>query len=347
MHDMIIIGGGPAAAAAAFYAIDKQLDVLMVYEDLGGKVGQRESMIGYDTGTLGSATRRYVRKNGRDVAELIPSLPANAALRLLISHAMHSCHVRHDRVVRVQPGDHAFAVETGGHGVLHAKTVIMATGATPRELDVPGAAHVIDRGMDYSITTYAQHTRGQQVAVIGGTTRALLGAAELSQVAAHVFVIIPDRNVAPTPLSNALLQQHNLTLISGYDVAEVTGDHTIESLILRTGSHTRQIFVQRAFVDLGLMPNSELVRSLGCTDENGFIIVDCHMATPIPGLFAAGDVTTAAGEQVLIAIGDGARAAKSAHTHLLTRAVSRAQERARTAGSTAVLERETGDAAHI
>lgn len=325
MYDVVIIGGGPAAAGAAFYASEKRLHALMVYEELGGKVGQRESLISYDQGAQGSSTRRYVKRDDREVAELIPALPANAAVRLLISHIMHHGSVRRDQVTHIKRSGTYWSIETGNNGLLPARTVIMATGTVPRRLELPGADRLVDPGMDYSIATYAQHMQGQPVAVIGWTVRALLGAAELAQVATHVFVIIPDPHFVPTPLSEKLGRQDNITLLAGYEITQLIGNRTIEAIEVRAGSDSRCINVQRAFVDLGLQPNSQLVQPLGCTNPDGFIVVDQHMATNIPGLFAAGDVTTAAGEQVLIAIGDGARAAKSAHQFILQGAMDEQQ----------------------
>jgi thioredoxin reductase len=325
MHDLIIIGGGPAAMAAASYALDKQLDTLVIYEDLGGKIGRSESLIGNGASQHQSdRTRRFLHELHVGAAPARQYLPANDMLRLLIQRLMQSGCVLHDRVLSVMPGLSFFSVEMQTQGVLQASTVIVATGATPRLLEAPGARKLIDPSMSYSITTYAAQTAGQRVAVIGGTARAIIGAAELAQHADQVALITPDDAALTTPLGAALQRQPNVEILAGYEVLDVIGQQSVEALALRCGQQTRWLSVQRAFVDLGLRPNSEIVRDLVVTDRDGFIVVDQRNATSAPGLFAAGDVTAAPGEHVLVAIGDGARAAMSAYEYCLTRRLAQA-----------------------
>ena len=154
MYDVVIIGGGAAATAAAWYALEKQLNFVLIAETLGGKTGQGASRLHYEGGA--SVTRRYVRRGDREVAEVMPPLPAHRLVRLLVDDVLHAQRVHQDRVLNITPGAGFFAVETGKQGVLHTSNVIVATGAAPRTLDVPGAARLIDPRMDYSPTTYAQ-----------------------------------------------------------------------------------------------------------------------------------------------------------------------------------------------
>lgn len=319
MHDLVIVGGGPTAFAAAFYAIDKQLDVLLIYEELGGKVGRREGVVRYDEGEQASSTRRYVRRDDRTVLELMPAMPAHRLVRLLVSHVMHAECVLADRVLQVAQGNSGLAVQTRTRGVVQARTVLIATGAAPRRLDVPNAEQLIDNAMDYSIATYAQQVSGQRVAVIGTTSRALLGVVELVRAAAHVTLIVPDPACLQTPLGQALCHHPAVEILASAEVIEAHGSLALEALEVQVDGHPRRIAVDRAFVDLGLLPNSDLVRGLAELDARGYIVVDQHNATATPGLFAAGDVTTVGDEHVLAAIGDGARAAKSAYIHVITR----------------------------
>jgi thioredoxin reductase len=328
MHDLIIIGGGPAAMAAASYALDKQLDTLMIYDDLGGKIGRSESRIGndaYQRQHQSDRTRRFLHEMQVGAAPARQYLPANDTIRLLIQRLMQSGCVLHDRVLSVAAGLSFFSVEMATQGVLQASAVIVATGATPRLLEAPGARKLIDPSMSYSITTYAAQTAGQRVAVIGSTPRAIMGAAELAQHADQVALILPNAAALSTRLGAAVRSQPNIEILAGYEVLEVIGQQHIEALALRRAQQTRWLSVQRAFVDLGLQPNSEIVRKLVVTDHDGFIVVDQSNATSAPGLFAAGDVTAAPGEYVLIAIGDGARAAMSAYEYCLARRLSQVQ----------------------
>ena len=295
MYDLIIIGGGPAAAAAAVYALGKQLDFLVIYAELG-KAGQTQQL-------AGKAEEEY--------------LPGAEAVRLFERRVVSQAgRVLHDRVTEVAKESDRFRVVTQRHGVQESVTVIVATGATPIELAVPGAQELLGYGLGYSITTHAHIMAKKRVAVIGATVRALRGAAELARTAAQVYLIAPDAAGIETPL--ARLRRHpHVEILEGYEVQEVTGTQSIEQLVVARNEQTRQLQVDAVFVDLGLVPNSTFVRPLVQTDPDGFIWVDERNGTTLPGLFAAGDVTTAFGEQILIALGDGARAALSAYDYLL------------------------------
>lgn len=197
--------------------------------------------------------------------------------------------------------------------------MIVATGATPTPLDVSGARELLGYGLGYSATTHAHLLEGKAAAVIGTTVRALRGAAELAQRASRVYLIAPDATGMTTPLAQALRKRPNVEALAGYQVQQIVGVTNVQELIVAREDEIRHLRVDAAFVDLGLMPNSMMVRPIVQTDLDGFIWVDDRNATTLPGLFAAGDVTTAFGEQVLIAIGEGARAALSAYDYLLAR----------------------------
>jgi thioredoxin reductase len=296
MYDLIIIGGGPAAAAAAVYAMGKQLHFLVIYDELG-KAGRTQQLAGVP-GAEFLAGADAVRVFERQVAQTNRTL----------------C----DHVAEVSQDSGVFRVATRQHGTKSATALIVATGATPIGLDVPNAKHLLGNGLGYSITTHAQLMNGKQVAVIGTTVRALRGVAELSRNAAQVSLVAPETACLDTPLAAALEQRHNVEILSGYTVEELIGEAHIQAVIVARAGQTRRLNVDAAFVDLGLLPNSASVRGLVRTDQDGFIWVDERNATSTPGIFAAGDVTTAFGEQIMIAIGDGARAAISAYEYLLT-----------------------------
>jgi len=296
MYDLIIIGGGPAAAAAAVYALGKQLHFLVIYADLG-KAGRTQQLAG-EPGIEFLAGAEAVRIFERQVAETNRTL----------------C----DHVTAVSQDSGVLRVATQNHGTKSASALIVATGATPIGLELPNAKNLLGNGLGYSITTHAQLMTGKHVAVIGTTIRALRGVAELSRSAGHVYLIAPDTACLDTPLAAALEQRPNVEILSGYAVEELVGARNIEALIVTRAGQTRRLSVDAAFVDVGLLPNSGIVHGLVQTDQDGFIWVDERNATSAPGIFAAGDVTTSFGEQIMIAIGDGARAAISAYEYLLT-----------------------------
>lgn len=330
-YDLLIIGGGPAALSAAFYARTKQLNSVMLYEELGGKLGWRQRCTGpYEELSEGGLGRRQLGDAlTRDLLDLEEEyLPGNEVVRLLMSRTvMQAGQVIHDRALKVAVRDDGFQIETQKYGVLQSTVVLVATGAAPLRLNVPGAHCLAGQQLGYSIRTYAHLVAGKRVAVIGATPRALRGAAELARTATKVYLIAPEAEPgappggypAKAPLIGALRRWPNIEVLAGYEVQEVIGAAGIEALIVAQAGQTRRINVDRGFVDLGVVPQSDLVQGLVATDPEGFIVVDDGNATTMPGLFAAGDVTTVFCEQVLVAVGDGARAAMHAYDYLLAR----------------------------
>jgi thioredoxin reductase len=298
MYDVIIVGGGPAAAAAAVYALGKQLDFLVIYAELG-KAGRVQHLA------------------GQHEAEPLPGAEAVRLFEREVS--ANTGRTMHDRVTEIAKTSGVFRVDTQFHGILESAAVIVATGATPIALKVPGANELLGYGLGYSIATHATLAQGKRVAVVGTTVRALRGVAELARVADAIYLVATDASELRTPLATAARRYENVEILEGYAVAELVGTRNVERLVLARDGATRQLAVDAVFVDLGLVPNSAMVRRIAQIDAEGFIWVDERNATTVPGLFAAGDVTTAFGEQILIAIGDGARAALSAYDYLLTR----------------------------
>jgi len=299
MYDVIIVGGGAAALSAGIYALGKQLDFLLIYEDVGGKAGTRQQL-------AGQAEEEYLA--GAEAVLLFERRLTTQAGRTL-----------RDRVMEITKRDGVFHIATQHYGDKQAMAVIVATGATPIALDVPGASAMLGQGLGYSATTHAHLLSGKIAAVVGTTVRALRGAAELSRSAERVYLIAPDATGLATPLGRAVRDRPNVEVFAGYHVKQVGGALSVERLVIERADDTKTLPVDAAFVDLGLTPNSSLVRRIAQTDLDGFIWVDDRNATTQPGLFAAGDVTTAFGEQIMIAIGEGAKAALSAYDHVLSR----------------------------
>lgn len=297
MYDLIVIGGGPAALAATFYALGKLLNVVMVYEELGGKIGWLHSLGG---------------------PEQAADLPGNELAHLLTMRTLTQPErTIDDRVLAVTADGPIFQVRTEQHGVLRSHTVLVATGATPRKLDAPGTDQVSEDGLGYSATTLAHLTRGQRVAVIGGTNRALSGAAELVDTAAQVYLVAPDALALSTPLGQALRRHSRVEILERWSVTRLESYGSMIHVTIAQQGQQRALSVDRVFVALGLVPNSEIVRDLAVIDAEGFIKVNALYQTSAPGLFAAGDVSSIFSENVLIAIGDGARAAMVAYDYLL------------------------------
>jgi thioredoxin reductase len=298
MHDLIIIGGGAAGMAAALYALGKGLDSVTIYEEVGGKAGTQQQL-------AGQSGEEYLA--GAEAVQLFE--------RRVTSHAGA---VLRDRVIDLRKQRGVFHVETQRHGALEARAVLIATGATPLKLDVPGAKALLDHGIGYSIATHSQLLAGKRVAVVGTTPRALRGVIELARVAEQVYLIAPDSTGLASPLARSLRRFANVDILSGQRVVEIVGATGVEQVAVERDGERSWLRVDAIFADLGLLPNSGIVRQLARVNVDGFIMVDEKNATTQRGLFAAGDVTTAFAEQMLIAIGDGARAAASAYEYILS-----------------------------
>jgi alkyl hydroperoxide reductase subunit F len=300
MYDIIVIGGGPAGLTAAIYAIRKRLNVLLISKDLGGKTNYHLELPDQEN---------YLVIRGVEVVDKFKSELEylNFARRM-------------EKVEKVLKQDDHFVVQLAGGVELEAKAVIVATGAKQQFLDVPGEREYLSRGLCYSAVSYAPLFIDKKAVVIGNGELALRSAAELATVAERVHLVGAGGAVLETPLGQKVKGSPNVTVLEGYEVTKVLGNGYAERVVVRDPAGTEMdIPADGTFVEKALQPNSQMVADLVETDEEGFIIVDCQSCTNVPGLFAAGDVTHIAAEQVLVAVGEGVKACLSAYEYLLPR----------------------------
>jgi thioredoxin reductase len=299
MRDVVIIGGGPAGLAAAAYAAHLRLDTLVIAPDLGGKISHTFALRGLP-----------------DVETVVGGdLVRSFAARIYQAPDLHDPRI----VKAVELSDEGFAVRLADGDSLLTRTVIVATGARPRRLYVPGEERYWGRGVSFSAISHAPLLAGRATAVVGSGKSAQIAALELARIASwvHLVALRPDELREPY---GALLRQHpNISFYSGWEVERIEGDDFVRNIVLlgRDGA-TRTIEVEGVFIELGLIPESELVAELVSRDEIGRIQVDQRARTSRPGIFAAGDVTNIYAEQVPIAIGEGVKAAISAWEHIVT-----------------------------
>jgi alkyl hydroperoxide reductase subunit F len=298
MYDLIIIGGGPAGLTAAIYAIRKRLNVLLLTKDLGGKTNFRLAL---------PWIQEYQVVRGLEVVNKFRS-----ELEYL-DFARHMEDV--EKVARKNGG---FAVTTKGGAELEAKAVIIATGARQVRMGIPGEKEFTMKGLCYSALSYAPLFIDKTAVVIGDGDLALRSGAELATVARHVYMVCSGDKMLATPMGKKLSSAANVTILKGYEVLEVKGDEYARALCLKDSSgKTVEYPTDAIFVEKALTPNSDMVKDTVKLDERGRIIIDDANRTNVPGIFAAGDVTNGFAEQVLIAVGEGAKAALSAYEFLL------------------------------
>jgi thioredoxin reductase len=221
-------------------------------------------------------------------------------------------------VEKVTRQDGHFDVFLEDGDVLSTKAVIVATGTQQQWLDVPGEREYLSRGLCYSATSYAPMFIDKKTVVVGNGELALRSAAELATVAEHVTVVGPTGPVLDSPLGQKLQKTENVSILEGYQVTSVLGNGYAERIVVEDPEGNElDIPADGTFVEKALIPNSMMVADLVETDEEGFINVDCYSRTNVPGVFAAGDVTSIFAEQVLVAVGEGVKAALSAYEYLL------------------------------
>lgn len=298
MYDLIIVGGGPAGLTAAIYAIRKRLNVLLLTKDFGGKTNFRLAL-------------PWIHEY-----QVVRGLETVSKFRSELEYLDFARQM--DDVQKVSRNNGAFSVSTKGGQNLATKSVIIATGARQVRMDVPGEKEFTMKGLCYSALSYAPLFIDKTTVVIGDGDLALRSGAELATVAKHVYMACTSDKAFRSPLGGKLKSAPNVTILAGSQVVEVKGDDYARSLVLKDASgKTAQYDADALFVEKALVPNSDMVKELIKLDEQGQIIVDCANRTNVPGIFAAGDVTNGYAEQVLIAVGEGAKAALSAYEYLL------------------------------
>ena len=300
MYDLIVVGGGPAGLTAAIYAIRKRLNVLLISKDLGGKTNFHLELPGQEN---------YLVIRGVEVVDKFKSELEylNFARRM-------------EKVEKIAKQDENFAVQLEGGAELLTKAVIIATGAKQQFLDVPGEREYLSRGLCYSAISYAPLFIDKKAVVIGGGDLALRSAAELATVAEQVHLVGATGEVLETPLGQKVKTAPNVTILEGFEVTRVLGNGYAERVVVRDPKGAEMdIPADGTFVEKALRPNSQMVADLVETNDEGFIVVDCQSCTNVPGIFAAGDVTHIVAEQVLVAVGEGVKAALSAYEYLLPR----------------------------
>jgi thioredoxin reductase len=297
MYDLIVIGGGPAGITAAVTAINRRLETLIIAERWGGQ------------------TTYSMDLEDADIHGIITGEELLSRFRQQLDYLDFCRH--HDRVVKVSPVDNHFEVVTQDNDCFETRALIIATGAKPERLNVPGEERLLGRGLSYSVVTHGSLFLGKPVAVIGTYRRAQLAALELAQYAHHVYLFAPTLLPTDEPLVSTLRRMDNMTIHEGATVLEIRGDRYVDGIAVELVDGARvDLPVKGIFVKLPRTANSELVRDWLDLDKEGRIRINLYGTTSHPGVFAAGDVTHIS-EQVLVHIGEGAKVAIEAHSFLL------------------------------
>jgi alkyl hydroperoxide reductase subunit F len=303
--DVLVVGGGPAGAAAAIYAARKGIRTGVAAERFGGQVLDTMAIENFisvqetEGPKLARALEEHTRQYDVDIMNL------QRAAKLIPASAVGQLH----------------QVEFSSGATLKAKTIILATGARWREMNVPGEQEYRNKGVAYCPHCDGPLFKGKRVAVIGGGNSGVEAAIDLAGIVSHVTLIEFDSQLrADAVLQRKLHSLPNVNVITSALTSEVKGDgKKVTGLTYkdRNSDEFHAIELEGIFVQIGLLPNSEWLKGSVELSPRGEIVVDAKGQTSLPGVFAAGDVTTAPYKQIVIAMGEGAKASLAAFDHLI------------------------------
>jgi NADH-dependent peroxiredoxin subunit F len=304
-YDVLIVGGGPAGAAAAVYAARKGIRTGIAAERFGGQVNDTLAIENYisvlstDGPKFSMALESHVKDYGVDVM----NLQRGEAL-----------------IPATTPGG-LVELKLASGGSLKSKTVIISTGARWRNVNVPGEQEYKNKGVAYCPHCDGPLFKGKRVAVIGGGNSGVEAAIDLAGIVSHVTLLeFGDQLRADAVLVKKLESLPNVVILKQAQTSEFTGTAgKLDGLnyVDRATGENRRVEVEGVFVQIGLVPNTEWLRGTIELSKHGEIIVDAKGQTSVPGVFAAGDATTVPYKQIIIAAGDGAKAALSAFDHII------------------------------
>lgn len=308
--DVLVVGGGPAGAAAAVYAARKGIRTGVVAERFGGQVLDTMAIENYlsvletEGPKFAVAMEQHVKAYDVDILNL-------------------------QRAARLIPGK-SIRVELDNGAVLKAKSVILSTGARWRHINVPGEDEYRNRGVAYCPHCDGPLFKGKRVAVIGGGNSGVEAAIDLAGLVGHVTLLeFGDALRADDVLQRKLRSLSNVTILTSAQTTEIHGDGkrvTGLSYKDRNGGERHLVELEGVFIQIGLVPNTEWLKGAVDLTQHGEIVIDAAGRTSVPGVFAAGDATTVPYKQIIIAAGDGAKAALSAFDHLIRSSVPSTEE---------------------
>jgi alkyl hydroperoxide reductase subunit F len=296
IYDLIIIGAGPAGITAAVYAARKRMNFIVITNDVGGQAGWSgdiENYTGYQfiTGPeLVAKFEEHMRKYEVAVKE-------------------------NDPVVDVRKKDNVITVKTV-KTVYESKSLIIASGKVSRALGVPGEKEFKNKGLTYCATCDGPLFSGKDVAVIGGGNSALDAALQLIKIARHIYII---NNTPSLGGDEVMLEKikasDKVTIMNNTNILAITGDTFVRGVKVKSEGSQKDIAIEGVFVEIGLLPTSGFVNDV-LKNSKGEIMVNDRNETNIPGIFAAGDVTNVPEKQIVIAAGEGSKAALSAFKYI-------------------------------
>lgn len=299
-YDIVIIGGGPAGLTAAVYAARKSLKTVLVSDQLGGQpllTAEVENYMGYQFVTGPELMRKFEEQ----------------AKHFEIDMAVG------ERVTALAMDGRYKKVTTAGGKTYLGRTVVIATGKRSRQLGIPGEVELAGRGVSYCATCDGPLFAGVPVVVAGGGNSGMQAALEMAAISPKVHLVSLTQLTGDEVLIGKVLAEDKICKHLLWQPVEVSGNGRVEAVVIASadGRDRKELEARALFVEVGLMPNSGFAVDLLELNRHGEIVVDCDGRTGVQGVFAAGDVTQVRDKQIVVAAGEGAKAALSAHEFLM------------------------------
>ena len=299
MYELTIVGGGPAGLAATVYAARKRLNALLVSNDIGGQMNWTTSV------------ENYLGYQFIEAPELINKFHTQVSQFPVEQKIGY-------KVTLIEKIDSGFEFVTESGEKYQSRAAIFATGKRPRTLNVPGEKELTGRGVTYCAICDGPIFARQRVAVIGGGNSALEAALDMVKIAEHVDLVSLTPLTGDAILVDKLANAGNLSIFTEHQTEKVEGENLVEGLVVKDlkSGERKQLKVTGVFIEIGLIPNSEPLNQLVDLNQWNEVTVNCNCETSVKGLYAAGDVTSVPEKQIVVAAGEGAKAALQAHRYL-------------------------------
>ncbi len=298
VYDVLIAGAGPAGLTAGVYCARKMLNTIIISENIGGQALESWAIENY----MG-----YRMITGEDLMKKFEEQVNTLNMRLEL-----------DRIVSISKEDDVFTIRTISENTLKARALILAQGNRPKKLGVANEEQYLGRGLSICSTCDGPLYKGKRVAVVGGGNSALQTVVEMSEIAQSARLIVRSSIRADPVYIRMLESKKNITVHLNTQITALHGDKFLSAITTRNESGEEQkIELDGVFIEIGWLPNTDILDGFVALNEKKEIIIDINCHTSMAGVFAAGDVTSIKGKQIIIASGEGAKAALEAHEYLM------------------------------
>lgn len=296
IYDLVIIGAGPAGITASIYAARKKLNFMVISKDVGGQV------------VITSKVDNYTGYQEIGGAELVKKFDEHLK--------QFKFDFKMNEVKKIEKINGNFLIKTDTQD-FQSKTLICATGAKPKMLNAKGDVEFKNRGVTYCATCDAPLFSGRDVVVIGSGNSALDAVLQLINLANKIYLVVRSDNLkGDKVMIDKVKASPKVEILYNSSATEIIGEKLVRSVKINQKGTQREIVVQGVFIEIGYIPNTEFLKDFVELNTEGEILIDSNNRTNIPGVFAAGDCTNVPYKQIIIAAGDGSKAAISVFDYL-------------------------------